>query len=290
MKQSITTSVGCTTNCYPMAHIAIKKGRVKLYNGNPSQVYLNDKQEFEIELFNPTQKVVAASIAFNGGSESINKIIIRPGERIFLERYLNTDKKFKFETYNVAANDASIDGVILRNGLVTIKFYDESYPYALSYPYAPNVINLNNSYTYFKSEPFGSAGPFGNHGQFYCQSQNIGTSGLGTTTTAHINNNSAFASGTTNVNLNESRIKSTKELKQEKETGRIEQGSKSNQEFGTSNITFNSFYSSVVDIKILPVSQQIYSKEDIKTYCTECGSRRKKDSHRFCSNCGTKFE
>ncbi len=35
--------------------------------------------------------------------------------------------------------------------------------------------------------------------------------------------------------------------------------------------------------------QQVVVKEDLKVFCTECGSKRKKDSHKFCPHCGTKF-
>ena len=41
--------------------------------------------------------------------------------------------------------------------------------------------------------------------------------------------------------------------------------------------------------KILPVSEKHKFSEDIKTYCTSCGTKRKKDSYKFCPNCGTKF-
>ena len=71
------------------------KGRKSIKNG---KVFLTDGDEFEIELFNPTQNKVLAKIELNGKSIG-SGIILRPGERVFLERYLDEAKKFLFETY-----------------------------------------------------------------------------------------------------------------------------------------------------------------------------------------------
>jgi hypothetical protein len=66
-----------TTNTYvvkseigqPQAWIAIKRNRQKIYNGQGkfSQVYLKDGQEFQIELYNPTQTRYLAKIKINNG-------------------------------------------------------------------------------------------------------------------------------------------------------------------------------------------------------------------------------
>ena len=73
------------------------------------------------------------------------------------------------------------------------------------------------------------------------------------------------------------------------ETGRVEKGSNSNQSFTYDSSSFNSYPSTTNWWKIKPKSTQVVTKEDLVTYCTECGSKRKKDTHKFCPQCGTKF-
>lgn len=239
-----------TTATVPTAFITKNKQRLKQYNNN---VFLRNGDEFEIELFNPTSKKVLAKIKLNGEYISHGGIVLRPGERVFLERYLDVAKKFKFETYEIDANDRDAKNAIQNNGDVEIEFYDEYY--------MPNVIiTLSPSYYY---------------PTYYTSTSDV-----------NINYNN-----TTNVNLitaEESTI-SYNETKNTIETGRIERGSNSNQDFINDYSTFNNYYSHKVYWKILPESQKQYVKEDLKVYCTKCGAKRKKTSHLFCPYCGTKF-
>jgi hypothetical protein len=73
------------------------------------------------------------------------------------------------------------------------------------------------------------------------------------------------------------------------ETGRVEKGGSSDQSFKTVDKTFNHYTCSTSIWKILPVSQQVFEKQDLKVYCVNCGKKRKKDSDKFCSSCGNKF-
>jgi hypothetical protein len=73
------------------------------------------------------------------------------------------------------------------------------------------------------------------------------------------------------------------------ETGRVEKGGSSDQSFKTVDKTFNLFTCSTSIWKILPISQQVFEKQDLKVYCGNCGKKRKKDSDKFCSSCGNKF-
>ena len=85
----------------------ITKGKQRLKQ-NIDTVYLKNGDEFEIELFNPTQNKVLAKIEVNGNSIG-NGIILRPGERIYLERHLGESKKFLFETYTVEGDSGGSD-------------------------------------------------------------------------------------------------------------------------------------------------------------------------------------
>ena len=120
MKRRISVNTQ-TGSARPESFVTKSKQRLKQYIDT---VYLNNGDEFEVELYNPTQNKVLAKIEMNGNSIGAG-IILRPGERVFLERFLNESKKFLFETYNVEGDDKSVEKSIAKNGEVIVKFYDE---------------------------------------------------------------------------------------------------------------------------------------------------------------------
>ena len=69
----------------PTAHITKKKSRLKVYNGN--NVFLGDKDNFEFEIHNPTQKSVLCKIKLNGEYISTSGVVIRPGQRVFFRTF-----------------------------------------------------------------------------------------------------------------------------------------------------------------------------------------------------------
>ena len=74
------------------------------------------------------------------------------------------------------------------------------------------------------------------------------------------------------------------------ETGRIEAGSTSNQEFDNVNMDFEYFPFVTEKIKILPISQKPFTPNDLhKIYCPECG-RKLKSTYKFCPFCGSKID
>jgi len=106
----------------PTAHITKKKSRLKVYNGHI--VFLNDKDNFEFEIHNPKQKSVLVKIKLNGEYISTSGVVLRPGQRVFLERFLDTNNKFEFSTYKVKDTSENRSAIDL-NGDVLIEFYDE---------------------------------------------------------------------------------------------------------------------------------------------------------------------
>lgn len=237
MKKTIETK--------PTARIAVKKNVIKHYNINDlTTVYLTDETEFEIELFNPLQETILCKFEFNGKSTNGEGLVLKPGQRVFLERYLDNDNKYKFSTYNVENTD-DVKNAISKNGLLEIKFYKEK------------------SYTQMYYQPW--------------------TTTFGGCSTAV----SAF---TTTCFYNSCDDKSLLSMLNDIETGRIEKGKKSNQEFEYINQEFYDipFHSEL--IKILPDSSQIFTLDDIKhkRYCSNCGNKIK-EKDKFCSNCGTKI-
>ena len=105
-----------------MAKVAINKSLLKEYDNRV--VYLKDGDEFQIQLFNPKTYTIAAEISINGVSCG-TKLVLRPGERVWLERYFDCPNKFKFTTYEVD-NTPEVEYAIKNNGKIVVKFYAET--------------------------------------------------------------------------------------------------------------------------------------------------------------------
>jgi hypothetical protein len=239
-----------TTNIVskPTAHITKKKSRLKVYNGNT--VFLGDKDNFEFEIHNPTQKSVLCKIKLNGEYISTSGVVIRPGQRVFLERFLDTNNKFEFSTYEVKDTSANRTAIDL-NGDVRIEFYNEQ-------TYQPNfgtTLNLggNLNTTVVRGIPY--------YGDI-------------TFTTS----NSAPMAYYTNTSSVSNSI----------ETGRVEKGGKSKQQFTNSYQNFEYNASRQIIFKILPLCIKNKTTYEIKHYCTECGIKTK-SKYKFCPSCGNKL-
>ena len=108
MKTTTNTYVVNSGTEFPQAWIAIKRNRQKIYDkGGKTQVYLKDGQEFQIELFNPTQTRYLVKFKINGNYQADRGIILNPGQRYFLDRFIDDDKKLEFSTYEVENTKAA---------------------------------------------------------------------------------------------------------------------------------------------------------------------------------------
>lgn len=273
MKNNVSTGpVG------PTAHVAIKKGRLKHYSDGT--VYLKDKTEFEIELFNPTTKKVMAKIYLNGTSISSSGIVLKPGQRVFLERWLDVPRKFIFDTYTTDGSEEA-KAATVNNGAVKVEFYDETVPmnthwvYPIYEPSYYNNFRTNCNVTYGSAGLAGPVGPSGItgtpdwNGTYYSTTGAISASNSGGT----------CSSSTFTCSVNE-------DLSREVETGRAELGSASSQNFVNDASSFNYYYSTVVNLKLVPESHK--PAEEIRSYCTSCGAK-KKGPWNFCPICGGKM-
>lgn len=249
----------------PYAHVSTKKNRIKEYDGC---IYLEDNQEFEIELFNPYQQEVLAKIKLNGEYISGSGVVIRPGERVWLERYLDKNSKFKFSTYDVENTQKSKEAVA-NNGLVEVEFFDKVSLYYKSYfsDWVPSVFNMPN---------YNNTGTWLNDGLFNISAGSVNnTTGTGAQTF-----NTAGANYSQNYSADVKTV----------ETGRVSEGSGSNQAFSNVNMEFESLPCSTSQIKILPLSVKHQFSKDLKVrqYCTCCGTKINA-SWKFCASCGEKM-
>lgn len=293
----------------PTANIAVNKSRVKLYekSGDLPTYYLQKGQEFQIEIFNPTTDVVLAKITLNGKIISQGGLVLNPGQRVFLDRYLDVAKKFLFDTYEVN-NTEEVKEAIENNGDFKVEFYRETKPVVR---YNPMLI-LGNQNTgikrfddYYKrsigsgTNTYSTNSVNGLNG-YVNNTASTDISSLGGTLTNTTNTDNAFYSscvsfdsvGDVTFTTSSSPIeKSLRSVKSKKtiETGRVEEGSYSDQKFTTVNKDFEWFAFHTVEAKLMPISQKVNTTADlgIKVYCTNCGSKLGK-GHKFCSTCGTK--
>ena len=273
---SVNTGQFATSLARPQSFITKSKQRLKQHTDT---VYLKNGDEFEIELFNPTHNKVLAKIEMNGNSIG-NGIILRPGERVFLERYLDEAKKFLFETYVVNGDNEEVKQAIANNGDIVVKFYDEIQS-PTYYSSGSATVTISNPSWVNTGLPF-----------TYTAHNTLGTNTFNptnlTTTSTNTFYNASLTSGTFSTS-NTILKKSTTSPLRSLETGRVEKGSNSDQSFTYDSSSFYSHASTTNWWKIKPESTKLVTKEDLVTYCTECGSKRKKDTHKFCPQCGTKF-
>jgi DNA-directed RNA polymerase subunit M/transcription elongation factor TFIIS len=265
----------------PCAYITKGKQRIKQFGQN---VYLKDGSEFEVELYNPTRKTVLSKIKINGEFIKGGGIILRPGERIFLERYIDIPRKFKFETYSVDSSNETMNA-IASNGDVEILFYEEQEVLDIkvtSYP-AWNPTYISNSGTFTTTT--GGDTTIGNN--FYTTSVNYSSTNVG-----DINLTNSFNTRSSKYISKEDqkpRSKTFEKKSKSIETGRVEQGSKSNQTFKTVNKDFNAWAVSTSVWKLLPESQKPIEKKDLIEKCPRCSTKLKKQSWKFCPECGNEL-
>lgn len=289
-----------------LAKIAKNKSLLKEYKVNNNRtVYLSDGDEFQIQFFNPYNYVFCCQIKIDGDVLS-NRLVIKPGERVWLERFMDKNNKFLFKTYHVNGNNQEVLEAISENGNVEVSFYKEKkhkdnflqFCDLLNYNKQPKVeINsnvlknantINTSVTdlnnYYKYDYCGSTTDcYRSTTKSIATLDSYGTFTSTVDTDCKVNYNVDDNShGRSFGNLNK------KVIDKSIETGRVESGSYSNQKFEYCNYEFEWAPFKTETIKILPQSQKYVSNNDLqKKYCVNCG-RKLKQEFTYCPHCGTK--
>lgn len=284
-----------------MAKVAVNKSLLKEYQTNEDSrvVYMNNNIEFEIMLFNPETYNIGVEIYINE-SKLDGMLVIKPGQRCWLERYLNESKKFKFSTYEVEDNNEQVKNAIRNNGNITVKFYREKNDKVYKLVDDGNYWLNHNLNEPLISNPSISS--------FTYKTTCINNTSSILDNKNHIMNNTCFCSTSLNDTINTEGIEtsaSTLDVSPIKclsksisstvsnklfETGRIEKGSNSNQKFESVHNDFDNYPYKTENIKILPMSRKPYNVNDLnKVYCTNCG-RKLNTKFKFCPYCGSKVE
>lgn len=281
-------------NFIEMAKVAVDKKLCKEYrDANKSDnnfiVYLNDGDEFQIQLFNPTNRIIGAKIKFKDEHRSSQDslIVLKPGERVWLERFLDCHDKFVFNTYEVS-NSSQVMEAIKDNGDLTIEFFYESENRSRGITVSQPTILFSQplcEQTYYCGDAL--LGINSNISAPTCTSS-IDCLGITSSATAATSTYcSTTASSATVKGISDGPRKLSKNTKSV-ETGRVEHGGYSDQSFKNVYYDFEywPFYTKYV--KLLPTSRKQYSDSDLKkVYCTNCG-KKLSPKFRFCPACGTK--
>jgi len=176
--------------------------------------------------------------------------MIRPGQREYLDCFIDTRKKFIFKTYNVDMDFESLDAIV-DNGSLEIFFYKEDTVTLKDWPEKYRPIIQKEYYPVFPQFPTYPTYP---NYPFYgtCVGSTTGGSSDTTlTTTGSIGgqqftaNSSSDAPGLDFSYLN-----------QEMETGRVEKGDKSDQKFNEIEMDFEKNYIHHIIYKLLPESRK----------------------------------
>ena len=306
------------------ASIAINKSICKEFTTSQSNrtVYLAHGLEFQIQLFIPFKFTIGVDISMNG--EMLSKtLIIKPGQRIWLERYFENNRKFKFETYTVDNNDSAVEAAIAKNGNIKLEFYKEvrvnsdltftSHVFSTA---THDSWNSKNTYQDVYKNPdifldtFDLYKDYNSSTTAKAFSQDFATNCTSECSANFVSTSFGSLNGTITTSDNitpitsvlynaESPINSidcaattcySMPERKEKETGRIGEGSISTQKFTDMDIKLSDLPFSVEEIKILPMSEKPYTASDLqKIYCCECG-RKLNTKYKFCPYCGTKIE
>lgn len=273
-----------------LAKLAISKSLLKEYSNSEYSriVYMKNNSEFQIQIFNPYTYTIGINITIDNKSLG-HTLVLKPGERIWLERYLNEAKKFLFSTYEVNGDNKQVQQAITKNGEIKLEFFKEreqqvyiNTPITCFDNWNPNQILYSKSIepTTYCDAAIGdrSLGLCGTNAATFSIETSAATSASYSATTLD-----GLKKNATPINASAKRSKSI-------ETGRVEKGSYSNQKFQTVNIDFEYWPFKTEIIKILPESQKPVFKNDlIKKYCPNCGIKIK-DRFKYCPNCGFKLE
>ena len=241
------------------------RGRKSIKSG---KVYLNDSEEFEIELFNPLTECVLADIKLNGQSISKTGLVLKPGQRFYLDCFIDNKKKFVFNTYEVEGTLESLTA-ISNNGKLEVYFYKESVVSINNWMGRFNTVIIERYYptypywtTYPSFQPYYGTGTPTIYGG--TTTNIVGTTLDNTSTGAYtLGNNLPNQLNSTSINSSV-------------ETGRVESGNGSNQQFKEIDMEFDKYYISSTILQLLPESRKPETASELAKKLSEDPTKKKK--------------
>ena len=175
---------------------------------------------------------------------------------------------------------------IQNNGEVIVEFYDENV-----YFNNPTITLAGTNSTWTNDKWHGDINTittgtysinWGENAKYYNTNVNLTSN----SNTFAGDSNAFYTNDSYNTNSSQN-LKKSLQTDRFKETGRIEKGSDSKQEFESVDMNFNSFPSNYSTWRILPLSEKPLTATEVNiTHCSNCGTKIKKSSWKFCPQCG----
>jgi hypothetical protein len=283
------------SSTFPELFISVNKNRMKHYVQNQKVVtYLKPGTEFELEFNNNTNSCWLAKISINGKSISDSGLVLSPNDHVYLERYLDSSKKFKCDTFSIDDVEET-RAALQQNGEIVVQFFKETIPLPTTYVYPwPTYPWPVNPWPSDRRQRRGTPwwGPGDDVVYTTCDSNGIksGTynnmSMRSAQSKSEVNENFAEASLYRCATLD---VGSTKP--QSIETTRVEEGGHSNQNFSTVYKQWEQVAFSIKIIQILPLSRKDITAKEINSFRQYCGGCGVKVSSKdiYCYKCGEKL-
>jgi hypothetical protein len=273
MKHTTTHAATDTPSVFISKRIGQTRDRLKIYvaQNETDKIFLTNGDNFELEFENYTNKRFAAKIKINGRLISTSKLVLEPGQHIYLDRFIDVDRKFQFDTYNIddtpQANSATKD-----NGLVEVKFYKEQEVNLFLTPVVPITPWIKPVYPYqpdrwVNPSPTWWYATNDSHDQTYKAGGMMSANYCNCTNTP-VKNDVEYCCDTQMAQI---------------ETGRINAGEKSDQHLHEIYATFEIFPTYTQIYQILPAS---HIPMEVRKYCGDCGYRIRKGQWKYCPSCG----
>jgi hypothetical protein len=118
----------------PTCEIMVNGQKRKLYGKKKNKVYLRNGDNFQLKLFNPLQERIGVQLKMNGVKVDNDLLILKPGQEITIERYIGTNRKLTFNSYDIDTSNMSQERYeqavksIEKNGVLEIVFWNEKQP------------------------------------------------------------------------------------------------------------------------------------------------------------------
>jgi len=309
---------GPTTVTYqqpsPECDILVNKQIRKTYGKKKNKVYLNDGDHIQLNLLNPLYHRIGVQLEFNGEKEE-KMIILNPGQKVLLDRFIDTKKKIKFGTYFVDGSNDKVKESIKKNGNMKIHFWCEKMK---PQTFDESSIIIDKSKTTQKWSPV--LDKLGitdtekrewlfNYNVNYDENYNL----YGSQSCSTLDNTNGMGNLTNNLN---SRIYTSSfdgQLPKLEETGRVEKGDKSKQKMKETEFEVDKVFH-IKEFKLLPFSKlkekkkkstldtkpksvtvdahsNYYRNTDHRIYCSNplCGHRVRNQNWKFCPICSTEL-
>ena len=282
----------------PSAIVTVNGSEKKIYDNN--QIFLNPNDNFEFRFFNPLQEKLGIEIIFNGQKKDKSLLILNPGEDVSIDRFLNDKKKMKYSTYFIDGKNEQAVKASEKNGLVTFNFYKEelwnniNYSYTTTYSTAglygsSHLPHFGNTYS-GSLDVSGSITNTTNYSDYICEKSDkdiVYSNYINNTTTSNTTLDSMNINATYTASLGDTTKSFTPQNQtyEKLETGRVEKGEESNQDFETIDTKFQSTPFHSISYMLKPESTKQKNIGEIRNYCPNCSYRIRKKSWNYCPKC-----